>query len=202
MSDMIINDSVPVDKKWNELIRYNIFIMKLVEFVISLVLMIIPFVMTEPVIFHCLAVAPTLVLAIVFAVLYLVDQVHDLAEQLYLILQIFFNLLAFMIVVVVALLLNILPHVVEPLDLLHCLVAGPTVVCSTLLMVLYIVDQVQYEAEFYYVVIELFFTVLAFINLFIIGKLIGALYGLFYADLIIAFSLDLFYMRQERGITF
>lgn len=62
--------------------------------------MIIPFVMTEPVIFHCLAVAPTLVLAIVFAVLYLVDQVHDLAEQLYLILQIFFNLLAFMIVVV------------------------------------------------------------------------------------------------------
>lgn len=101
-----------------------------------------------------------------------------------------------------ALLLNILPHVVEPLDLLHCLVAGPTVVCSTLLMVLYIVDQVQYEAEFYYVVIELFFTVLAFINLFIIGKLIGALYGLFYADLIIAFSLDLFYMRQERGITF
>ncbi|KAH9640694.1 hypothetical protein HF086_007265 [Spodoptera exigua] len=42
MSDMIINDnsnglifldSVPVDKKWNELIRYNIFIMKLVEFV-------------------------------------------------------------------------------------------------------------------------------------------------------------------------
>ncbi|XP_047024740.1 uncharacterized protein LOC124633527 isoform X2 [Helicoverpa zea] len=135
MSDMIINDSVPVDKKWSELIRYNIFIMKLVEFV-------------------------------------------------------------------VALLLNILPHVVEPVESLHCLVAAPTVMCSTLLMVLYVVDQVQFEAELYYVIIELTITVLAFINLFIVGRLVGAIYGLFYADLIIAFSMDLYYMRKERGLTF
>ncbi|RVE51611.1 hypothetical protein evm_003743 [Chilo suppressalis] len=42
MSDMIINDSVPVDKKWNELIKYNIFIMKLVEFIIALIITILP----------------------------------------------------------------------------------------------------------------------------------------------------------------
>ncbi|KAJ8728325.1 hypothetical protein PYW08_016710 [Mythimna loreyi] len=135
MSDMIINDSVPVDKKWNELIRYNIFIMKLVEFV-------------------------------------------------------------------VALLLNILPHVVEPLDVLQCLVAGPTIMCSALIMVLYVVDQVQYEAELYYVVIELVITVLALIHLFTIGKMVGAIYGLFYADLIIAFSMDIYYQHKERGWTF
>ncbi|CAH0579437.1 unnamed protein product [Chrysodeixis includens] len=60
--------------------------------------MIIPFVITEPEILHCLAVAPTLVLSVMFVVLYLVDQVHDLAEQLYLMLQIIFNVLAFLFV--------------------------------------------------------------------------------------------------------
>ncbi|CAH0397771.1 unnamed protein product [Chilo suppressalis] len=151
MSDMIINDSVPVDKKWNELIKYNIFIMKLVEFVISMLLMILPFVMTRPGIFYCLAVSPTLILSVMFVVLYLVDQVHDLAEQMYLTIQISLN-------VVVALLLCILPHVVEPVDVWQCLVAGPTLMLSLLIMVLYVVDQVQYEAEMYYVVIELIFT--------------------------------------------
>ncbi|XP_059048595.1 uncharacterized protein LOC131843852 isoform X2 [Achroia grisella] len=94
MSDMIINDSVPVDKKWGELIRYNIFIMKLVEFVLSMVLMIIPFALNEADIIHCLAVSPTLVMSIMFIILYLVDQVHDLAEQLYLIIQITLNVVA------------------------------------------------------------------------------------------------------------
>lgn len=41
---------------------------------------------------HCLAVAPTVVLSVMFAVLYLVDQVHNLAEQLYLFVQTLFNL--------------------------------------------------------------------------------------------------------------
>lgn len=68
-------------------------------------------------------------------------------------------------------------------------------------MVLYVVDQVQYEAELYYVLIELIITVAAFLNLFAIGKMIGAIYGLFYADLIIAFSMDLFYQQKERGWT-
>ncbi|XP_052749876.1 uncharacterized protein LOC116412965 [Galleria mellonella] len=94
MSDMIINDSVPVDKKWSELIKYNIFIMKLVEFVFSMVLMIIPFAMNGADTMHCLAVAPTVVMSIMFVVLYLVDQVHDLAEQLYLLIQITLNILA------------------------------------------------------------------------------------------------------------
>ncbi|XP_045497766.1 uncharacterized protein LOC123695865 [Colias croceus] len=98
MSDMIINDSVPVDKKWSELIRYNIFIMKLVEFVISLILMIIPFVLSDAGIMHCLAVAPTLIISVMFIVLYLVDQVHDLAEQLYLTIQIALNIAAFVVV--------------------------------------------------------------------------------------------------------
>lgn len=62
-----------------------------------MLLMIIPFVLTEAGIMHCLAVAPTLVLSILFVVLYLVDQVHDLAEQMYLILQMTFNFLALLI---------------------------------------------------------------------------------------------------------
>ncbi|XP_059048596.1 uncharacterized protein LOC131843852 isoform X3 [Achroia grisella] len=135
MSDMIINDSVPVDKKWGELIRYNIFIMKLVEFV-------------------------------------------------------------------VALLLNIVPHVVEPVDVFHCLVAGPTLMLSTLIMVLYLVDQVQSEAELYYLIIELALSSMAFINLLIAAQVYGAIYGLFYIDLIIAFAMDLYYIHKERGWTF
>ncbi|CAK1596429.1 unnamed protein product [Parnassius mnemosyne] len=94
MSDMIINDTVPVDKKWNELIKYNIFIMKLIEFVISVILMTLPFALAEADTFHCLAAAPTLILSFIFIVLYLVDQAQDLAEQLYLFTQIFLNVVA------------------------------------------------------------------------------------------------------------
>ncbi|XP_041978561.1 uncharacterized protein LOC121732672 [Aricia agestis] len=94
MSDVIVNDSVPVDKKIGELIKYNIFIMKIVEFVISLLLMFLPFILANPRTFHCLAVAPTLVLSVIFIVLYLVDQVHNLAEQLYLLIQIILNIAA------------------------------------------------------------------------------------------------------------
>lgn len=101
-----------------------------------------------------------------------------------------------------ALLLNILPHVVTPVDILQCLVAGPTLMLTTQIMVLYIVDQVQYEAEFYYVIIQLLITIVAVINLFVIGKLVGAIYGLFYADLIIALSMDLYYITKERGWTY
>lgn len=60
--------------------------------------MIIPFVLMETDTMHCLAVAPTLVLSLMFVVLYLVDQVHDLAEQLYLTLQIILTVLAFIFV--------------------------------------------------------------------------------------------------------
>ncbi|KAI8436195.1 hypothetical protein MSG28_004267 [Choristoneura fumiferana] len=100
MSDMIINDSVPVDKKWNELIRYNIFIMKLVEFVISVVLMILPFLLPGAGIMHCLSVSPSLVMSLIFIVLYLVDQVHALAEQLYLVTQIAFNVSAIFLILI------------------------------------------------------------------------------------------------------
>lgn len=99
-----------------------------------------------------------------------------------------------------ALLLNIIPHIVEPLDLWHCLVAAPTLMLSAYLMVLYVVDQVQYEAEYYYVIIEMIITVIAFTNLFIIGKIVGAIYGLFYVDLMIAFLMDFYYMNKERGV--
>lgn len=57
--------------------------------------MILPFVLVEPDVIHCLAIAPTLVFSVMFIVLYLVDQVHDLAEQLSLILQICCTVLAF-----------------------------------------------------------------------------------------------------------
>lgn len=72
---------------------------------------------------------------------------------------------------------------------------------SLLIMVLYIVDQVQYEAEFYYVIIEIAITLVAFVNLFIVGEMTGAIYGLFYIDLMIAFSMDMYYMQKERGWT-
>lgn len=68
-------------------------------------------------------------------------------------------------------------------------------------MVLYVVDQVQYEAEFYFIIIELILTIVAFVNLFIVGKVVGAIYGLFYIDLMIAFCLDGYYMQKERGFT-
>ncbi|KAI8436194.1 hypothetical protein MSG28_004267 [Choristoneura fumiferana] len=194
MSDMIINDSVPVDKKWNELIRYNIFIMKLVEFVISVVLMILPFLLPGAGIMHCLSVSPSLVMSLIFIVLYLVDQVHALAEQLYLVTQIAFN--------VTALLLNIIPHVVEPMGLFHCIVSAPTLVLSFTFMVLYIVDQVQNAAEMYYAIFELIMTLCAMISLIIAGKLLGAIYGLFYLDLFIALAMDIHYMKKERGWTF
>ncbi|CAH2106150.1 unnamed protein product [Euphydryas editha] len=64
----------------------------------SLLLMIIPFVLSDAGIMHCLAVAPTLIMSVMFIVLYLVDQVHNLAEQLYLLLQIVLNIAAFVIV--------------------------------------------------------------------------------------------------------
>lgn len=60
--------------------------------------MILPFVLEEPVVIHCVAIAPTLVLSIIFVVLYLVDQVHDLAEQLYLVIQISLTVLAFLVI--------------------------------------------------------------------------------------------------------
>lgn len=63
-----------------------------------MLLMIIPFVLNDAGIMHCLAVAPTLVMSVMFVILYLVDQVHNLAEQLYLLLQIILNIAAFVIV--------------------------------------------------------------------------------------------------------
>lgn len=62
--------------------------------------MILPFVLSEPGNLYCLAVAPTVIMSLMFVVLYLVDQVHDLAEQLYIITQI--------VVTVVALIANLL----------------------------------------------------------------------------------------------
>lgn len=59
-----------------------------------MLLMIIPFILTDAGTLHCLAVAPTLVLSVMFIVLYLVDQVHDLAEQMFITVQIGFNLIA------------------------------------------------------------------------------------------------------------
>lgn len=101
-----------------------------------------------------------------------------------------------------ALLLNIIPHVVEPVDCMHCVVAGPTLMLSLYIMLLYIVDQVQTEVELYYVIIELSLSVVALICVFMSGKATGAIYGLFYLDLIIAFGIDLYYQKKERGLIF
>lgn len=86
--------------------------------------------------------------------------------------------------------------------MLYCLVASPTLMLSLMFLMLYVVDQVQEEAELYYVVIELSLTVLALLNVMIVGKAIGAVYGLFYIDLIIALGIDLFDIVKERGWTF
>lgn len=60
--------------------------------------MIIPFVLSDAGVMHCLAVAPALVMSVMFVVLYLVDQVHNLAEQLYLFLLIILNISAIAVV--------------------------------------------------------------------------------------------------------
>lgn len=102
-----------------------------------------------------------------------------------------------------ALLLNIIPHVIAPPDMFHCLVAGPTLMLSLYTMLLYVVDQVQAEAEMYYVVIELVLTIAAFCCLFLQKSYtVTAIYGLFYIDLLIAFSMDIFYQKRERGFNF
>lgn len=59
-----------------------------------MVLMILPFQVNEADMMHCLAAAPTLVMSLMFAMLYLVDQMQNLAEQLYIIFQLFFNIVA------------------------------------------------------------------------------------------------------------
>ncbi|XP_028027190.1 uncharacterized protein LOC114240733 [Bombyx mandarina] len=62
--------------------------------VMSMILMILPFILSDAGIMHCLAVAPTLIMSLMFIILYLVDQVHDMAEQLYLAIQITLNTIA------------------------------------------------------------------------------------------------------------
>lgn len=84
----------------------------------------------------------------------------------------------------------------------HCIVSGPTLVLSFMFMVLYIVDQVQNAAEMYYAVFELIMALCAIISLIIVGKLLGAIYGIFYLDLIVALGMDIYYMKKERGWTF
>lgn len=59
-----------------------------------MLLMIIPYVLTDADAMYCLAVAPTLVLSLMFILLYLVDQVNNVAEELYLIIQIGINIMA------------------------------------------------------------------------------------------------------------
>ncbi|KAI5652058.1 glycosyltransferase family 10 (fucosyltransferase) c-term domain-containing protein [Phthorimaea operculella] len=207
MSDMIINDSVPVDKKWGELIKYNIFIMKLVEFVISLVITVLPLIMKARPQGHmyCIATGPTLVISFLFIILYIRRRVPLFMEKMYLFFQILFCFGAFiqcfLLNLVVALLLNIIPHVVDPVDPLHCLVSAPTLMLSLYLMLLYVVDQVLYEAEFYYVILQIILTVGALISVFLVGKTAGAIYGLFYIDLIIALAMDLYYQIKERDFT-
>lgn len=56
--------------------------------------MLIPLAVNDAGVTHCLATAPTLVMSVMFIILYLVDQMHDLAEQLYLVLQIKLNIVA------------------------------------------------------------------------------------------------------------
>lgn len=66
----------------------------------SSLLMVLPFILNEPGVTYCLAVSPTVVMSLMFVVLYLVDQVHDLAEQLYLMIQ--------LVITVISLVLNLI----------------------------------------------------------------------------------------------
>ncbi|CAG9786013.1 unnamed protein product [Diatraea saccharalis] len=84
-----------------------------------MLLMILPFVMPQPGMSYCLAVSPTVILSVMFVVLYLVDQVHDLAEQLYICIQIVLNIIA----LVLNLMSNTASGAVFSLFLAHLLIA-------------------------------------------------------------------------------
>ncbi|XP_063534196.1 uncharacterized protein LOC134744348 isoform X2 [Cydia strobilella] len=207
MSDMIINDSVPVDKKWNELIKYNIFIMKLVEFGLSFIIMILPASLAKPKgHMYCVATGPTFVISLLLVILYVRKKVPIFMEKLYLCFQIAFVFGAFVqcfiLNLVLALVLNILPLLVESPGFLHCLASGPTLVLSVIFIVLYLVDQVPFEAEMYYAVFQIVFNTLSLLNVFTRARWILSIYVIFYIDLIIVLAFDVYYMHRERGWNF
>ncbi|CAF4823681.1 unnamed protein product [Pieris macdunnoughi] len=205
MSDMIINDSVPVDKKWSELIRYNIFIMKLVEFGISLFILCLPVIIPKPQgHMYCIATGPTTVISMLFVILYLRQKVPLFMEKMYLVFQIFFTFGAFiqcfLLNLVISLMLMIIPFILSDAGVMHCLAVAPTLVLSLMFIVLYLVDQVHVVAEQLYLSQQITLTVAAFVFVLLGNDPTGAVYGLFYCHLLIALCIDIYYGFKERGM--
>lgn len=98
-----------------------------------------------------------------------------------------------------ALLLMILPFMVPYVSVLHCLAVAPTLVLSTMFVVLYLVDQVHDLAEQLYLTTQIMNCTVAFSFVFLDHTTKGAIYGLFYIHLIIALGIDLYYIIRERA---
>lgn len=65
-----------------------------------MILMVLPFILAGAGIMHCLSVSPSLVMSLIFIMLYLVDQVHVLAEQLYLVTQITLLIISLLLILI------------------------------------------------------------------------------------------------------
>lgn len=93
----------------------------------------------------------------------------------------------------------ILPFIVRDISVLHCLAVAPTLILSTMFVVLYLVDQVHDLAEQLYLTVQIVTNALAFLFAFLGHTTTGALYGLFYIHLIFALGIDLYYIVRERS---
>lgn len=85
------------------------------------------------------------------------------------------------------------------ITVLHCLAVAPTLILSTMFVVLYLVDQVHDLAEQLYLTVQIMANALAFLVEFMNHTTVGALYGLFYIHLIIVLGIDLYYIIKERS---
>lgn len=84
--------------------------------------------------------------------------------------------------------------------LLHCLVAGPVLVLAGQLALLHVLQQAAAGPELYYLLFEVPMTALSLVLSLVSGRR-TALYSLFYCDLLIALTVDLYCTVRARGWT-
>lgn len=93
----------------------------------------------------------------------------------------------------------ILPFLVRDISVFHCLAVAPTLILSTMFVVLYLVDQVHDLAEQLYLTVQITANAIAFLSAFTGYTTTDALYGLFYIHLLFALGIDLYYIIKERS---
>lgn len=85
------------------------------------------------------------------------------------------------------------------LNIIECIASAPTLVLSTMFVILYMVDQVHDLAEQMYLTIQISTNVAAVLFALMTTSPNASLYGMFHIHIIIALVLDLFYVTKERG---